>query len=219
MNPALYLVLVLLGTMMMVAGVLAALLGWLPAVPRRRDGHCRRCDRNAGRARVCTQQASAGGSAATTMTRPRYEHTQPGWLMRLTFAALALGLIMLAALPLPGLGRAPSWALLAGAALAIAVGWCFSSLTIRVRAMNCSCTSAAGGRASAVPLADLDAVEITRTTFIEGWGVHRTRRGWLYNVGGFDAVILRRRDGTAVLVGSDEAPRLKAAIERARGRV
>ena len=33
MNPALYLVLVLLGTMMMVAGVLAAILGWLPAVP------------------------------------------------------------------------------------------------------------------------------------------------------------------------------------------
>jgi hypothetical protein len=33
MNPALYLMLVLLGTMMMVAGVLAAILGWLPAVP------------------------------------------------------------------------------------------------------------------------------------------------------------------------------------------
>ena len=33
MNPALYLVLVLLGTVTMVAGVLAAILGWLPAVP------------------------------------------------------------------------------------------------------------------------------------------------------------------------------------------
>ena len=33
MNPALYLVLVLLGTVMMVAGVLAAVLGWLPAAP------------------------------------------------------------------------------------------------------------------------------------------------------------------------------------------
>ena len=30
------------------------------------------------------------------MTRPVYEHTQPGWPMRLTFAALALGLIVLA---------------------------------------------------------------------------------------------------------------------------
>ena len=33
MNPALWLVLVLLGTVMMVAGVLAAVLGWLPIVP------------------------------------------------------------------------------------------------------------------------------------------------------------------------------------------
>jgi hypothetical protein len=153
------------------------------------------------------------------MTRPVYEHTQPGWPMRLTFAALALGLIVLAALQLPSLGRAPSWTLLAGAALAIAVGWCFSSLTVRVTGDELQLHFGWGWPRKRVPLADLGAVEVTRTTFIEGWGVHRTRRGWLYNVGGFDAVVLRRRDGTAVLVGSDEAPRLKAAIERARGRV
>ena len=153
------------------------------------------------------------------MTRPVYEHTQAGWPMRLTFAALALGLIVLAALQLPALGRAPSWALLAGAALAIAVGWCFSSLTVRVTSDELQLHFGWGWPRKRVPLADIDAVEVTRTTFIEGWGVHRTRRGWLYNVAGFDAVVLRRRDGTAVLVGSDEAPRLKGAIERARGRV
>jgi len=153
------------------------------------------------------------------MTRPLYEHTQPGWLMRLTFAALALGLIVLAALPLPALGREPSWALLAGAALAIAIGWCFSSLTVRVTGDDLQLHFGWGWPRKRVLLADLDAVDVTRTTFIDGWGVHRTRRGWLYNVGGFDAVILRQRDGKAVLVGSDEAPRLKAAIERARGRV
>ena len=59
-------------------------------------------------------------------------------------------------------------------------------------------------------------MELTRTRFWDGWGVHRTRRGWLYNVGGYDAVVLSRRDGTALLVGSDDAPRLKSAIERAR---
>ena len=139
------------------------------------------------------------------MTRPVYEHTQAGWPMRLTFAALALGLIVL----------------LAGAALAIAVDWCFSSLTIRVTSdeLQLQLHFGWGWPRKRVPLADIAAVEVTRTTFIEGWGVHRTRRGWLYNVAGFDAVVLRRRDGTAVLVGSDEAPRLKGAIERARGRV
>jgi hypothetical protein len=66
-----------------------------------------------------------------------------------------------------------------------------------------------------VPLADLAAVEVTRTRFWDGWGVHRTRRGWLYNVSGFDAVLVRRKDGKAFLVGTDEPRKLKAALERA----
>jgi hypothetical protein len=45
--------------------------------------------------------------------------------------------------------------------------------------------------------------------------VHRTRRGWLYNVSGLDAVLVRRKDGKCFLVGSDEPRKLKAALERA----
>jgi len=66
-----------------------------------------------------------------------------------------------------------------------------------------------------VNLADIAAAEVTRTNLWEGWGVHRTRRGWLYNVSGFDAVLVRRHDGKSFLVGSDEPRRLKAALERA----
>lgn len=139
------------------------------------------------------------------MTRPQYLHTQPGWPMRLSFAAAAIGMIVLSALPMPG------------AAAALAVGWSFSSLTVRVDADELALRFGFGWPRKAVPLADIAAVEVTRTKFWEGWGVHRTRRGWLYNVGGHDAVLLHRGDGTALLVGSDEAPRLKAAIERARG--
>ncbi|HSQ10943.1 MAG TPA: hypothetical protein VLN25_10080 [Burkholderiaceae bacterium] len=58
-------------------------------------------------------------------------------------------------------------------------------------------------------------VDLTRTTFWEGWGVHRTRRGWLYNVAGQDAVLVRRSDGTAVLLGSDEPRKLKDALQAA----
>ena len=69
-----------------------------------------------------------------------------------------------------------------------------------------------------VRLADIAAAEVTRTTFLEGWGVHRTRRGWLYNVSGFDAVLLRLANGRTLMVGTDEPRRLKAAIERAQAR-
>jgi len=44
--------------------------------------------------------------------------------------------------------------------------------------------------------------------------VHRTRRGWLYNVAGFDAVLVRLKDGKSFLVGTDEPRRLKAALDR-----
>ncbi len=150
------------------------------------------------------------------MTRPSYEHTQPGWPMRVSFAVAAVGMLTLSALPLPGTGRGASWALLAGAALAIVVGWSFSSLTVRVGADELNLHFGFGWPRKAIPLADIASVELTRTRFWDGWGVHRTRRGWLYNVGGYDAVVLSRRDGTALLVGSDDAPRLKSAIERAR---
>jgi hypothetical protein len=69
-----------------------------------------------------------------------------------------------------------------------------------------------------LPLKGIAAVEVTRTTFLEGWGLRRTRRGWLYNVSGFDAVLLRLADGRSMMVGTDEPRRLKAAIERAQAR-
>ena len=49
-----------------------------------------------------------------------------------------------------------------------------------------------------LPLAEVRSVEVTRTTFWEGWGIHRTRRGWLYNIAGWDAVIVTRTDGKQV---------------------
>lgn len=67
-------------------------------------------------------------------------------------------------------------------------------------------------------LEQITSVEVTRTRFWDGWGIRRTQRGWLFNVSGYDAVILRRRDGKATLLGTDEPLRLKAAIEGELGR-
>lgn len=152
------------------------------------------------------------------MTRPVYLHTQAGWPMRLSFSALALGLLVMCAFPPPGFGTPSQWAVLIGAAVALVVGWLCSSLTIRIDDAALRFHFGLGWPRKSVPLEDIDTVEVTRTTFWEGWGVHRTRRGWLYNVSGYDAVLLRRRDGSSLLVGSDEPRRLKAAIERAQRR-
>lgn len=64
-----------------------------------------------------------------------------------------------------------------------------------------------------IDLADIVDVRPVRTRFIDGWGIRRTREGWLYNASGFDAVRLQLRDGRVVRLGSDEPQRLLAFIE------
>jgi hypothetical protein len=149
------------------------------------------------------------------MARPIYEHRQTGWWMRIGLLAGAVLLVGMTALG--DLRDSPSGqvALLLGAMLAVAIGWLWSSLTVRIADSALRLQFGLGLPRKTVPLADLESVEVTRTRFIDGWGVHWTRRGWLYNVSGFDAVLLRRKDGKALLVGTDEPRKLKAALERA----
>lgn len=149
------------------------------------------------------------------MSRPLYEHTQTGWPIRIAFLALALGLLVLAALPDVGQMRTPPRVLAAGVGLAALFGWVWGSLTVSIQDRELRIRFGLGWPRKTVPLSDISDVEITRTSFFEGWGVHRTRRGWLYNVAGYDAVLLKLASGRSLLVGSDEPRRLKAALQRA----
>jgi hypothetical protein len=147
--------------------------------------------------------------------RPQYEHTQAGWPLRLSVALGAL--LFMAMTVLEELRQSPTTLalLLCGAGLVATVGWLFSSLTVRVHDDALSLHFGLGVLRRTWPLAEVESVEVTPTRFWDGWGVHRTRRGWLYNVSGFDAVLVRLASGKSVLVGTDEPRKLKAAIERA----
>lgn len=152
------------------------------------------------------------------MSRPRYEHTQAGWPMRIAFIATSLVLIVLSVMPELSQEPAPPLVLLAGAVFSAVIGWTWGALTVRIQDDRLQVRFGLGWPRKTLPLGEIVAVEVTRTTFLEGWGLHRTRRGWLYNVSGFDAVLLRLTNGRSMLVGTDEPRRLKAAIERAQAR-
>jgi hypothetical protein len=47
-------------------------------------------------------------------------------------------------------------------------------------------------------------VEVIRTSFLNGWGIHYTQRGWLYNVSGYGAVAVTLRNGKRFCLGTDE---------------
>lgn len=144
-----------------------------------------------------------------------YEHVQRGWAVRIATMLGAVGMVVGVAFSPEELPRGLYSILLLVAAAIALVGWSFSVLTVRVGAGELHWHFGSGWPSWSTPVERLADVEVTRTTFWEGWGVHRTRRGWLYNVAGQDAVLVRRNDGTAVLLGSDEPRKLKNALQAA----
>jgi hypothetical protein len=55
---------------------------------------------------------------------------------------------------------------------------------------------------------DICEVEKGRTTFLDGWGIHwKPWGGWVWNIWGFDCVIIRLRRGI-FRVGTDDPDRL-----------
>ncbi len=150
----------------------------------------------------------------------RYHHRQFSWLTALASLFIVVGLIVAwyrgevigdLASPMP-----PIWVWFT-LSLVVIVPWCFSSLTIAIEGGELRWHFGPGVWRKRLALSEIASMEVTRTRFYEGWGIRWTRRGWLYNVAGLDAVIVHRKDGKAILLGSDEPQRLVAALRRTLG--
>jgi hypothetical protein len=63
---------------------------------------------------------------------------------------------------------------------------------------------------------DILEVEQSRTTFLDGWGIHWSPRGgWVWNVWGYDCVVIRLKRGK-LKIGTDDAEGLARFL---RGRI
>jgi len=126
-----------------------------------------------------------------------------------------------------GLGLALLVTLSLSAATLVAVPWlvvalfgllalgllAYATLTVDVDAENVRVRFGIGLIRKSIPLSDIARCEIVRTPSWWGWGMHWTPSGWLYNVSGRAAVRLEMTSQRPVMIGSDEAERLKAAID------
>jgi hypothetical protein len=140
----------------------------------------------------------------------RYEHTQRGTVVQ---AALAVG-----ALVCFGLAQflsAPPFVIPLALALVVICAYMFSSLTIHVTDRALHWCFGPGIFRKTLALEDIKTVEVTHTRLLDGWGVHRTPRGWLYNVSGFHAILITLHGGKGILLGTDEPDRLRAVLLRA----
>lgn len=95
------------------------------------------------------------------------------------------------------------------------IGFWMSMLTISIDRSHVKWHFGPGWPRKSIALADIESVQTTRTRFWDGWGIRWTREGWLYNVAGYDALLIRRRGAKPVLLGSDEVRKLANALQRA----
>lgn len=64
-----------------------------------------------------------------------------------------------------------------------------------------------------VRYADIESVEVGRTLFLDGWGIHYSiRGGWVWNLWGRACVVVHFRNGKTLRIGTDDAENLAAFL-------
>lgn len=93
----------------------------------------------------------------------------------------------------------------------------FSSMTVRVTPRELTWwMGGVRGFGKSIPIAEIASAEAIRTHLWDGWGIHLTTHGWLWNVSGFNAVEVKLKNGSRYAVGTPEPKELTASIKRAR---
>lgn len=142
-----------------------------------------------------------------------YQHTQrnaTAFLLLNVAALIPIGLFLSSALPPGDVGARVT--VLVAAVIMMVSSFAFSSLTITVRDGQLSWWFGPGIVKKTVPLSTIVSAEPTTISIFNGWGIHLTGRGWLYNVAGRQAVLITQQDGKRFLLGTDEPDSLAQII-------
>ena len=144
------------------------------------------------------------------MTVRRYHHTQ--------FGTVIVVSLLLSAVLFAGLGMMTGLTPLAVIGPALMAGFLalFYALTVEIDTTHLMFRFGVGLIRKRIPLAEIVDARPVRNSWLYGWGIHRTPRGWLYNVSGWEAVEITLASGKRLRLGTDEPRRLAPAIQAAR---
>ena len=135
-----------------------------------------------------------------------YQHKQ-----RATLILAVLGVMVLVDLVLGAWFTKLSWLVIP----VLTIGaWLFHSLTVEITEGELRWRFGPGLIRKRVPLDQIVSVQAVRTNWLEGWGIHLSRYGWLYNVSGFDAVAIKMKNGQHFALGTDEPEKLAAQLQK-----
>lgn len=133
-----------------------------------------------------------------------YQHTQSGKKIVIFLLVFAVVMSFLAWRFQP--------VLFVAAGLLLLSAWLFNSLTIVIDKGELRWKFGSGMFRKNVALSEIESVKVVRTLFVEGWGIHLSRFGWLYNISGYGAVAVTLKNGKRFALGSDEPERLAERI-------
>ena len=81
----------------------------------------------------------------------------------------------------------------------------FVSMFTRVNAGGTAWAFTLGFPSGFIAFSDIADAQMTRTNFWEGFRIHWTIwHGWVWNVAGYGAVMIQRREGGVITVGTDD---------------
>ncbi len=137
-----------------------------------------------------------------------YEHTQAGWLIRVVFCLIVLGMVA-------GWWLDPTRPVvaLALAGVMAVVLLLFHSLTVSVDREHLRLRMGIGLIRFRFALADIEHARRVRNHWSFGWGIRRLPGGWLFNVSGWDAVEVAMAAGDTHRVGTDDPDGLLRALQ------
>ena len=136
-----------------------------------------------------------------------YHHTQFGTVN----VVIVFAILPLVFLPAWLAGAAPiAWLILI---LLVGILALFYNLTVTIDDAHLRIRFGIGLIRKRFPLDQIDSCRPVRNSWLYGWGIRLTHRGWLYNVSGLEAVELKMKSGKTCRIGTDEPAALAAALE------
>lgn len=147
------------------------------------------------------------------LSEPAYHHTQRAPLCMGVYAMAVVFFVISATAP-PG--SPVTWLFPIVALLMVVLGTSFHHLRVTDEGDR---LSVAFGPLPlfrrSVRYQDVQGAEVGRTTLLDGWGIHLSPRGgWVWNLWGFDCVVVRFHNGRILRIGSDDAQNLAEFLTR-----
>ena len=139
----------------------------------------------------------------------RYRHTQVGYLIIATMAAVMVWIGVVLA------NSGINWAAIGGLAVIAVALVLFSSLTVVIGEDEVEARFGPGPISKRFKLNDIESCQVVKNHWYHGWGIRLTPHGVLYTVSGLDAVEIKLRTGKKFRIGTDVPQELEAAIRQA----